>query len=167
MTFKEAIQTCLRNYVTFSGRATRPEYWWFFLFCFLGGLIASALESLINGITNTADGPTLLSAAFNLATFLPMLAVGFRRMHDTGRSGLYLFYPLIAFMGLVTFVGMFGPEDAFSGELMNNVEGIFGTIVILALIVIAISPLVVIWWLTRPSEPGENKYGPNPNEVPQ
>ncbi len=165
MTFREAIITCLRKYVTFSGRASRSEYWWFFLFCLLGGAIASATESFINGITRTANGPTLLSGAFNLATFIPSIAVGWRRMHDTGRSGLYLFYPLIAFIGLMTFMGLAGSEmTGESGEFVLP-EGIFGTIFIIAAIVVALSPFIVLWWLTRPSQPGQNQYGPNPHEV--
>ncbi|MEE4188905.1 MAG: DUF805 domain-containing protein [Roseobacter sp.] len=166
MTFKQSILTCLRKYFTFSGRATRSEYWWFFLFCVLGGALFGALEGFINGITRTPDGPTLLSGAFNLATFIPSLAVGFRRMHDTGRSGLYLFYPLIAVVGLLTFVGLAGGFDAMQGgDPATLFDGNFGILVGLALLVIAISPFIVLWWLTRPSQPGQNQYGPNPQEV--
>jgi uncharacterized membrane protein YhaH (DUF805 family) len=166
VTFREAIITCLRKYFTFSGRASRSEYWWFFLFCILGGFIASAAEAFINGISGTPNGPTLLSGAFNVATFIPSLAAGFRRMHDTGRSGLYLFYPLIAMVGLAIFIGVFAPAEGLNGDL-TLFEGTFGFITAIALLVIAISPLIVLWWLTRPSQPGPNQYGPNPHEVLQ
>ncbi len=166
MTFQQSIITCLRKYFTFSGRATRSEYWWFFLFCILGGMIFGALEQFINGITRTPNGPTLLSGAFNLATFIPSIAVGFRRMHDTGRSGLYLFYPMIAIIGLLTFIGFAGGVEALDSETpLALFEGAFGVIIGLAIIVVALSPFIVLWWLTRPSQPGQNQYGPNPHEV--
>ena len=166
MTFQRAIITCLRKYLTFSGRATRSEYWWFFLFCLLGGLVSSTVETFINKATDTPDGPTLISGAFNLATFIPGIAVGFRRMHDTGRSGLYLFYPLIAMMGLAMFVGLSGTAEALSSENpIAYFESAFGFILLIALLALALSPFLVLWWLTRPSQPGQNQYGPNPHEV--
>lgn len=167
MTFREAILTCLRKYFTFSGRASRSEYWWFFLFCVLGGAISGAAEGFINGITGTPDGPTLLSGAFNIATLIPSLSVGFRRMHDTGRSGLYLFYPVIAMIGLATFIGVFGGTDRLNGDVGALFDGTFGMLLLIAVLVIAVSPFIVLWWLTRPSQPGPNQYGPNPHEVPQ
>jgi uncharacterized membrane protein YhaH (DUF805 family) len=165
MTFQQAILTCLRKYFTFSGRASRSEYWWFFLFCLLGGAISGALEGFINGITRTPNGPTLISGAFNLATFIPGLAVGWRRMHDSGRSGLYLLYPLIAIAGLVTFAGLFAPDDMASGGEIILPGGLIGAVLVFAGVIVALSPFLVLWWLTRPSQPGPNQYGPNPHEV--
>jgi uncharacterized membrane protein YhaH (DUF805 family) len=166
MTFREAILTCLRKYATFSGRASRSEYWWFFLFCVLGGAISGAIEGFINGVTRTPDGPTLISGAFNLVTLIPSLAVGWRRMHDTGRSGLYLFYPLIAMMGLLLFIGFSGnAESLMADDPAAAFDGVLGLVLIVALGVLAISPFLVLWWLTRPSEPGPNQHGPNPHEV--
>ena len=166
MTFQQSIKTCLRKYFVFSGRASRSEYWWFCLFCVLGGAIFGAAEGFINGVTRTQDGPTLLSGAFNLATLIPSLSVGFRRMHDSGRSGLYLFYPLIAMAGLLTFLSVTGGmETLTSGTTEDVFAGVFGIILAISLIVIALSPFLVLWWLTRPSQPGPNQYGPNPYEV--
>ena len=167
MTFQQAILTCFRKYFTFSGRASRSEYWWFTLFCILGAAIFGAIEGFINGITRTENGPTLMSGAFNLATFIPSFSVGFRRMHDTGRSGLYLFYPLLAILGLATFVGLTGGFEAVqNGTVEDLFTGTYGFIVGLSVFVIAISPFIVLFWLIRPSQPGPNQYGPNPYEVP-
>ncbi len=74
MDFLPAIQSCLGQYATFSGRASRSEYWWFFLFQVLVMLVASLL------------GDTLYSI-LALLLLLPALAVGARRLHDVGRSG--------------------------------------------------------------------------------
>lgn len=178
MTFQQAIITCFRKYITFSGRASRSEYWWFFLFILLANIVLSILDMMLFGtgtspaelaetgeqVTHDENGP--LSSLFSLATFLPMLAAGWRRMHDTGRSGLYLFYPLIAMFGLSIFVWVFGGDALAANDPAALFQGVFGIILILALCVIAISPFIVLFWLTRPSQPGPNHYGPNPYEVP-
>ena len=66
----------LENYANFSGRATRPEYWWFFL----ANLILSVVLGFLPFIGNV----------YGLATLLPGIAVAMRRLHDTGRSGWWL-----------------------------------------------------------------------------
>ncbi|MEM6888652.1 MAG: DUF805 domain-containing protein [Pseudomonadota bacterium] len=178
MTFAQAVRTCFAKYFTFSGRATRPEYWWFFLFCILGGFVCGFLDFILFGagtyeseITDTsvsasaeADGP--LATVFGLATLIPTLSAGWRRMHDTGRSGLYLLYPLIAMAGLAAFVSAFaGFENLIEGNIEALMAGGLGIVLIIALIIVALSPFIVLFWLTRPSQQGENQYGPNPHEV--
>ncbi len=170
MTFIEAVKTCFRKYATFSGRASRPEFWWFMLFLLIGNTVAGVLDAvLFDAVTTTTEvtdttigveaedtGP--IGALFGLATVIPYLAAGWRRMHDTGRSGLYLLYPLIVMIGIGTFVAVFG---GVSGAVL---EGVFGIVMIAALIIAVISPLLVIWWLIRPSQPGTNEYGPHPTK---
>ena len=74
MNFGEAISSCLKNYATFSGRAARPEFWWFFLFQFLLSIAASMVGDVASGLVG-------------LALLLPALAVGARRLHDIGKTG--------------------------------------------------------------------------------
>ena len=74
MNFGQAISVCLSKYATFTGRASRPEFWWFFLFQILISLAASMLGDVINGLVA-------------LGLLLPALAVGTRRLHDIGKSG--------------------------------------------------------------------------------
>lgn len=74
MNFGQAISTCLSKYATFSGRASRPEFWWFFLFQILVSIVTSFLGDIVNALAS-------------LALLLPALAVGARRLHDIGRSG--------------------------------------------------------------------------------
>ncbi len=178
MTFQHAIATCFAKYFTFSGRASRPEYWYFFLFLFLGSIATGILDSTLFGTDNLQtevdgsgarfsagnNGP--IGAIFSLGTLIPTLSAGWRRMHDTGRSGLYLLYPLIVFFGLLTFLSFTGTLTALwaSGDI-SQLGGIVGLIAGIAVLVLFISPLIVIWWLTRRSEPGPNAYGPNPHEV--
>lgn len=109
-------------------------------------------------VSAESNGP--LAALFGLATLIPTLAAGWRRMHDTGRSGLYLFYPLIVMVGLGTFASLLGLtiDNAVNGELNGLLALIFGV----GVVVLMISPLIVIFWLTRPSQRGTNGYGPHP-----
>jgi uncharacterized membrane protein YhaH (DUF805 family) len=76
MTFGKAIATCFAKYVDFKGRASRPEFWWFYLFTILLGW-----GSIL------VDSSQVLSMFVNLAVFLPVIAAGSRRLHDTNRSG--------------------------------------------------------------------------------
>lgn len=118
-------------------------------------------------------GSKPLSIIFNLALFLPVLAVGFRRLQDTGRPGWYLLIPLLVSFAIMFFVfgGIAGfsmmqnagvSDDALRGPAMF--AGMAGLLV--AGIVQLVLAVLFIWWLTRPSEPGTNTYGPNPFEGP-
>ena len=170
MGFVTAIKTCFSKYVTFSGRARRPEYWWFFLFIILGSVIASFIDGAIFGV-GTPQEPTaqLLSPIFSLATFLPMLAVGWRRMHDTGKPGWYLLIPL-----LVTVAGMValmvGALSLGQLDMAGVTEETLGTdgagpgmaaLAVFGIVQLAVS-ILIIWWLTRPTQPGPNAYGEEP-----
>lgn len=88
MQFHEAIRVCLLKYADFTGRATRPEFWWFALFV---TLVAAALAYFGQTYSNV----------FLIAVLLPFLAVGSRRLHDTGRSGWWQLFLLVPIAGLV------------------------------------------------------------------
>lgn len=88
---------CLKNYVNFSGRARRKEYWYFYLFQIVLGL-AIGIVLGIGGISD--ESMDIVSGLLSLAFLLPTLAVGARRLHDVNRSGWWM---LIAFtiIGLI------------------------------------------------------------------
>lgn len=174
MTFTRAVSRCLRNYVTFSGRAGRKEYWYFILFIFLGSIVCGLLDTAlfdtdhIETVAGTIEvennGP--VATAFGLAMLIPAVSAGWRRMHDTGRSGLYLLYPAIVIVGVGTFTGlMAGFAPLALGDFGAVVSGGSALILGVALFVAFLSPLLVIWWLTRPGDPRENAYGPPPAAV--
>ena len=83
MDFVGAIKAGFKNYVNFRGTATRPEFWYWFLFTFLVGVVTSAIP-----------GVAAISTIFSLATFLPTLAVTVRRLRDAGFSWVWLLLPL-------------------------------------------------------------------------
>ena len=93
MTFFESIRVCLMKYAEFEGRATRSEFWWFFLFILL---VTSALVYLHEA----------LASIFLIAMLLPLLAAGARRLHDTGKSGWWLAYLLVPVGGIVVLAYM-------------------------------------------------------------
>lgn len=100
MNFSEAIQSGFNNYVNFNGRAQRSAFWYWILFVWLAGIVASILDMAVFG----SDSIYPLSSIFTLGTILPNLAVGARRLHDTGRSGwwqLLWFLPIIGFIILL------------------------------------------------------------------
>ena len=93
MTFFQSIRVCLIKYADFDGQATRAEFWWFALFV---TLVAGALLYLSEPVSNV----------FLVATLLPLLAVGTRRLHDIGRSGWWWLFALAPIAGIVVLLVM-------------------------------------------------------------
>ena len=106
MTFTQSVKLCFEKYADFNGRAKRPEYWWFFLFLFLLGAVTGAISEVLNGIVA-------------LATILPSLAVGARRLHDTNRSGWWQLLWLIPIIGWIVVIIFMAQE----GESNDNQFG--------------------------------------------
>ena len=100
-----------RKYATFSGRASRAEYWWWVLVALIIAAIFFLIGTLAGGIygppTESGSlslGPgygiyITLSAIWGIATLVPNLALTWRRLHDTNRSGGFYFIGLIPFVG--------------------------------------------------------------------
>ena len=104
MTFIEAIQTCLTKYVTFSGRASRSEFWWFVLFSFAASIALSIIDVAILG------GYSILSTIFSLAILLPSISVAVRRLHDTDRVGWWYWIVLIPLIGIIVLIVFFAQK---------------------------------------------------------
>lgn len=85
MNFTEAVSSVFSKFITFDGRARRAEYWYYALFVFIISLITGFLGSLISNVVS-------------LVLFIPGISVCVRRLHDIGKSGLWL---LVAFIPLV------------------------------------------------------------------
>jgi uncharacterized membrane protein YhaH (DUF805 family) len=95
MSYFDAVSAGFRNYFDFEGRATRPEYWWFYLFVLLVSLGAAVADMSFGLGSEDMGGP--ISVIAWLGTIIPMLSVGARRLHDIGRSG---WWQLIALTGI-------------------------------------------------------------------
>ena len=81
-----AISVCFKKYATFSGRASRSEFWFFYLFYIIVYIVGS--------IVGAAVGSSMLVYLFIVPLWLPQLAAGIRRMHDVGRSGWFMLVPI-------------------------------------------------------------------------
>tara|TARA_B100001093_G_C26796517_1_gene1001355 strand:+ start:1273 stop:1617 length:345 start_codon:yes stop_codon:yes gene_type:complete len=91
MNFLKSIETCFYKYIEFNGRASRSEFWWFYLFIIICWIIGFAL------------GP-IIEAIIILGLLIPYIAVQARRLHDIGKSGwlqLISFIPLIGAIILI------------------------------------------------------------------
>ena len=86
----------MKKYAEFQGRASRQEYWMFFL---INVLIALAL-----GVIDAIIGIGFLGGLYTLAVLIPSLAVGARRLHDTGRTGWWLLVGLVPVIGVIILI---------------------------------------------------------------
>jgi uncharacterized membrane protein YhaH (DUF805 family) len=102
MNFQDSIKICFTKYAEFTGRASRPEYWWFFLF--------NVLVSVVLAIFSQG-----LSSLFSLATLIPRLAVGARRLHETNRSGWWQLLWLVPVVGWIVII-IFLAQEALPEE---------------------------------------------------
>ena len=87
MDFIGAIQSGFKNYARFTGVASRSEYWYFFLFITLSGLVITVVDNL-------SPWP-VIGIIFNIVTFLPSLAVLVRRLRDAGFSWVWVLGPMV------------------------------------------------------------------------
>lgn len=106
MTLQESVKTVFSKYATFSGRATRSEFWYFALFNFImafGLIIAGILLGAIFGSNEGAVGGFaigyFLYMIYSLAAIIPNISVTVRRLHDTNRSGWNYWWCLLPLVG--------------------------------------------------------------------
>ncbi|RSY88728.1 DUF805 domain-containing protein [Sphingomonas koreensis] len=164
-----------KRYFDFKGRSRRKEYWMYTLFVVIVSFVLAFLDSMLGlggsatgdaDLTGTSVGASgamsggLLSNIFSLATIIPSLAVGVRRLHDTDRSGWWILLPLgpiligAVLMGASLMTAMSGGGSAgFSGIAL------FGMIMLLGGLACAI--LLLVWYCT-PGTAGPNRFGEDP-----
>ncbi|MBV8667354.1 MAG: DUF805 domain-containing protein [Burkholderiaceae bacterium] len=86
----------LEKYAVFEGRSRRKEYWMFalmaILFWFMLNIVFHTLESIFR-MSDTAGN--IGHILYNLGLFIPAVAVGVRRLHDSGRNGWWLLFPFV------------------------------------------------------------------------
>ena len=98
----------LKNYAGFSGRARRTEYWMFVLFNVIITIVLQVISLAIQQVS-------ILGAIYGLAVLIPGLAVGVRRLHDTGRSGWWLLIGLVPLIGAIVLI-VFMATDGEPGD---------------------------------------------------
>ena len=135
--FWQAVKICFRKYATFSGRAQRSEFWWWYLFIILGTLIFGILDAGLASIIRPEEEPvlfrgrevaeepvTLFRMIFFVNILLPHIAVTARRLHDIDKSGWWQCLALMIFP-IIT---------------------------------------LIIWWAAKGTE-GDNRFGADPLKI--
>lgn len=141
MGFGEAVRAFFVNWLDFRGRASRSEFWYAILFCFVLGIAA--------GILDAAGGTNLFGIALNLALLVPGLSVQVRRLHDGGHSGWWLAAtPALVAVAAAAFVA--------GGEVPG-----FVALGVCAIAGIGIGLALLIWYCDEGVE-GPNEHGPDP-----
>lgn len=164
---------CWKNYANFSGRARRSEFWFFVLFNFLISLGLSFLGAFLNFVTGI-EIFGIFSTLYSLAVFIPNMAVAVRRLHDTNRSGWWVlayylpslftfFFVIIAMVQIMTRYSFY-TLDKLRPEDLPMVA--LGGMAISGLVALVFFVILLIWMCTD-SQPGANRFGPNPKEVAQ
>ena len=115
MDFQTSIKTCFNKFAVFSGRASRSEFWFFALFTLIAGFVTAIVDQMIFGYGVEDYGP--LNTILNVVVFIPSLAVGARRLHDTNKSGWWILTTFIPFVLLVMLI--------FKGTEGKNRFGIY------------------------------------------
>ena len=147
MSFGQAIKSLFVNYVNFSGRASRSEFWYATLFIFL----ASAATGMVDGALRTS----LFQGLFGLAVLLPNIAVQVRRLHDINRSGWWLiglFCPGGFLVGLGVGLGFASRSPGGTAVTFMTLGGVA---------FLASYVLLLVWLCTRGTQ-GPNRFGANP-----
>lgn len=90
----------LKKYAVFSGRASRAEYWYFFLYSIFIAFGLALIEALLGTVYATDEN--ILSNIYQLAMIIPSITVGVRRMHDVNKSGWFVLIPIYNLILAVT-----------------------------------------------------------------
>ncbi len=135
VSFGQAISRAFTNYCCFTGRASRSEYWWWVLFCYIVSSILfipsmSTFMTVINSsnpldIYTSMSYNSILQNLWGIGTLLPSLGLLFRRLHDANHSGWNICWVFLPIAGVI----------------------------------------ILLVYLCQPSFPGANKYGPVPNQI--
>lgn len=170
-----AVKTCLRKSLTFSGRASRPEYWWFLPVGLLLPLTLNYLSQLV-----APNLPALWRFLVLVIALLPLVAVTTRRLRDTGQHSDGVRIPTEALAGFaISLWALF----SFHGWAMTNFETVDGPgglgLLIIYLLGIALLGLLTLRFfllglltgsglfsqMAASSAATEDITGPNPHEV--
>lgn len=152
-TFGQAISVCLGRYFQFSGRASRSEYWYFVLFSMLATMAASLIDSVVFYVPSWEEyGPVGTLVWWGL--LVPSLAVTWRRLHDTNRSGwwvggLFIILPM-AFLIMPLF---------FPALFMTDSEAWIGFWLIVPVLAFIVYMIILFVFVCTRGELQPNRYG--------
>lgn len=136
VSFGEALPLFFKNYANFSGRSSRGAYWWLLLINILISLVLGFVDGLMftNAVRSTGFG--VLGGLYSLATLIPGIAIGFRRLHDVDKSAWWLLIALIPIVGAIVLLiftaqagtsgsNRFGPDQEAGRPADENLKEVF------------------------------------------
>ena len=134
-----------RNYINFSGRTTRKDFWWFLVYdiIFTAGVIG-LLELTIKGTSIPHGIPWIIAISYVIAITTPTLAIMVRRLHDAGFSGWWMCSSLVLAL-LILFISL----------IINEGYNFY----------LLFSPVPPLLFCAVPSQKGENRYGENASDI--
>ena len=135
MGFIEAVKICLSKYAQFNGRASRPEFWYFFLFFFIYFFVAGFLLGMV-AVSEEVFG--LATLVLIIPIFIPSIAVAARRLHDINQSG---------WMQCIFIPGFFADE-------------LLGTGWVIYILTFAL----YAFWFSQAGKKGKNRFGTQPRK---
>lgn len=138
----------LRRYADFKGRAPRPEFWWFILFMACAQAGAQAADYVL-AVPKLAGTYGIFRLLVGLVLLLPTLSVAVRRLHDRGRTGLWV--AGVWFVTMVTNGIVVGSRMVGSASTMYTFAVIQSAVMVASLLYCAL-----------PGTQGDNQYGPDP-----
>lgn len=117
----EAVKRVFKKYAVFTGRASRSEYWWWFLASTLASAVLNSINpTVINGQTT---GSSVLGGLWFLATVVPSLAVAARRLHDANLSAWLLLLGIIPVLGWIVLIVMLARRENPLGQRFDRYPG--------------------------------------------
>ncbi len=146
--FGESLSICWMKYADFKGRARRSEYWWWCLLCF----IICTVTRFIDQILSLGHIVTMIAW---LILVIPSMAVGTRRLHDTGRSGWWIVAEFV--MAVIMWIMVFSVES-----LVYYSSAIWIILYYIVVLLTFFVCFVILYFSVLDSHKGENQYGPSP-----
>ena len=110
MAFEESVEHVFSNYFNAKGRASRSEYWWWYLFTILASIAVSLLGVILDYFSGIEFISTILTWGLSILILIPNICVQIRRYHDINRSGWWIFCPIVN-MVFLFFAGDEGEND--------------------------------------------------------
>ncbi len=94
-----SLDSVFSKYFTIKGRASRSEFWWYSSFQSLAMFTAIGVDIVLFDPATTSGLWSFATVWIFLLTMIPNLTVAIRRLHDTGRSGMWMFITMVPFIG--------------------------------------------------------------------
>lgn len=150
----------IEKYADFSGRAPRAEYWWYVLALVVAYIVVAIIEGVLGIHRMIAGMYGPISALLWLATIIPSIAVGVRRLHDVDRTGWWILLPAIPEALMIIMALMTAGAVAAGGGFGAAMGGL--AITALLGLVALIGAIVVLVFSVMPGTKGPNRFGADP-----